>query len=261
MVAYSWWSSTTALGVARALDGSGIPVVSRAHGYALFAEQEAVGFVAFQAELLRRSTAVRSVSEASTARLRALHSQHPEKVSTARLGVAEHANVKPRPGAWPFHVLSCSAILPVQRIELISEAVGILRRRVPPNDVRWTHIGSGLGMPALEQRLAEDLEVLRCTTLLGQISPEAVMAWYADNPVDVAINVSSSEMVGSGGGVLLPADPTPVQIADALAYLAGATAAQVAGLREWARRIWQTRYSASRNYAEFTVWLVSIALR
>ena len=286
VVAYSWWSSTTALGVARALSGSSVPVVSRAHGYDLFAEQEAIGFVPFQAELLRRSTAVRSVSEAGTERLRSRHPQDAARVATARLGVLEPAGLNPGADAPPFHLVSCSTLVPVKRIELIAEAVGVLRRREPELDVHWTHIGSGPGMAALESRLAADPEARRCTTLLGQLPPAAVLAWYEQNPVDVVINVSSSEgvpvslmeaasmgiplmatdvggsseIVGPDSGILLPAHPTAVEVADALASLARATPERRDALRQGARRTWQARYSAERNYSEFADWLVSLAV-
>ena len=287
VVAYSWWSSTTALGVARALEGTGIPAVSRAHGYDLFAEQEAVGFVPFQSELLRRSTAIRSVSEAGTERLRGLYSQDAAKVATARLGVVEPVILNPGSDGQRFHLVSCSTLMPVKRIELIAEALGVLRRRDPELDVRWTHIGSGPGMTALEGRLAADQEAARCTTLLGQVSPAAVLEWYAENPVDVLVNVSSSEgvpvslmeaasmgiplmatdvggsseIVGPDSGVLLPAHPTAGEIADSLASLARVTPQRRAELRLGARRTWQARYSAERNYAEFADWLVSLAVR
>ncbi len=284
-LAYSWWSSTTALGVGRALRASGIPTVSRAHGFDLFAEQEAVGFVPFQRELLELNAAVFSVSDAGASRLRQSFPWLANKVITARLGVPGASRVNRGSQDGCFRVVSCSSVVPVKRVWLLADAICAIRRAEPGLKILWTHLGGGPGLPDLERLVHSSPDLAGRVSLLGQIPHVDVLEWLGSNPIDAFVNVSSSEgipvslmeaasfgipmiatdvggsaeIVGADSGVLLPPDAGDVEVSLAIRDLASRSLWERDRLRIGALRTWEERFSADRNYADFSNQLEAIA--
>jgi glycosyltransferase involved in cell wall biosynthesis len=111
-----------------------------------------------------------------------------------------------------------------------------------------------------------------------------ILQHYKDHPVDVFVNVSSTEggapvaiqeamscgipviatsvggnpeVVSGRNGILLDADPTPEQIATALLRIWD-NPSLAAEMRKESRRIWQTGYNAEVNFRAFAERLKSI---
>ena len=280
---YSWWSSSTGLGVVRAGRRSGATVVTRAHGYDLFADQEVAGFVPFQSELLRKANCVASVSHAGVDYLARLYPQSADHVTVSYLGVLGQAHRNTAPSGTTVRLVSCSTVVPVKRVELIVDAIVLLVR--DGVDVFWTHMGGGPGLPALRQLVEARPELAGRVDLPGQLVPEAVMAWYRDHPADAIVNVSASEglpvslmeaaslgipmiatavggtpeIVDESCGRLLPADPSPYEVAAVLAQFARLSPAERTAMREASHERWASRFSAERNYGEFADLLFGLA--
>ncbi len=137
-----------------------------------------------------------------------------------------------------FHLLSCSRVEPIKRVELIADALSNMESL--DGKITWTHIGAGSCFEKLRMRIAamrinENIEI----KLLGDLAPEEVQDYYKEKPIDCLINVSLSEglpvsimeahsygvpviatnvggtgeIVNNSNGVIIPADIT----ADALA--------------------------------------------
>jgi glycosyltransferase involved in cell wall biosynthesis len=282
---YSWWSSSTAIGVVRAARRAGLPVIARAHGYDLFADQEVVGFVPFQSEIVRDANRVASVSRAGADYLVRLYPHSSDHVAVSYLGVPSQSRASPHPSGTSTRFVSCSTVVPVKRVGLMVDAIVLLLR--DGVDVHWTHLGGGPGLSALREQVEARPELAGRVDLTGQLPPEGVAAWYRDNSVDAIVNVSASEglpvslmeaasfgipMIATavGGtpeivddtcGRLLPADPSVAEVARVLGDFARLPAGERDQIRDASRERWASRFSADTNYAEFGDLLASLVVR
>ena len=162
--------------------------------------------------------------------------------------------------------------MPVKRIPLLVQALGQV-----DFPLRWTHIGDG---PQLEEVRAgaEKLPAHIHWELPGAMDNRALMEYYSREPVSCLVNVSSSEgllvslmeaasfgfpalATAVGGtpealregqtGFLLPASPSPGQIAGGLERLYRMEEEEYQAMCRNARRLWEERFSAARNFPRF----------
>ena len=284
-VTYCWWSASYATGVARAMQGRGVPIVARAHGFDLFADQDAAGFIPLQAELLDRCDLTLSVSQAGVDYLRQHYPR--SKVEVSRLGVRDpgHATRPSEDGV--LRVVSCSSVVPVKRVHLLAEGIAHLLAERPSVSIEWTHLGGGPLLADLRASIAANPALARHVRLLGAMDHDAVLDYYRDQPVDLVVNVSqsegvpvslmeaasasipimatavggSAEVVGPAGDLLLPDNVTAQEIADALAAFAAFPADRRAELRQRARRAWADTFASPRVHRELVRRLGEIAGR
>lgn len=282
-IAYCWWSAAYATGVARAGRRRGIPIVTRAHGFDLFAQQDAIGFIPLQSELIARTDVTLSVSEAGARYLRDLFPHAAIEVS--RIGVPD-PGYRARPSAdGILRIVTCSSVVPVKRVDLLVDALSLLARQTPSIAFQWTHLGGGSGLAALRARIDTDSLLKDRVRLLGALDHEDVLAHYANERVDLVVNVSASEGVpvslmeaasaaipilatavggsaeiaGPAGGMLLPEDATPREIADAIRTFAELPEASREHLRQQARQAWQSDFASPEVYHRLVRRLGSIA--
>jgi glycosyltransferase involved in cell wall biosynthesis len=110
----------------------------------------------------------------------------------------------------------------------------------------------------------------------GHLRVEEVLAWYRDHPVDVFVNVSSSEgtpvsvmeasscaipilatavggnreAVTARNGVLITSNPTDEEIGMALEWFA-LNPREASAMRGQSRKVWERNYAAGNNFPQF----------
>lgn len=248
-VVYSYWFDVWTLGALlaarRSAPGHGIgAVATRVHGYDLHEERHPAGYHGLKRQLAHLLDALLPVS-ASGGRLAVeTFGVRPEVVRHAPLG----AVVPPEPAspspAGELHLLSVASALPVKRIDRLVDATRSLALARPDLRITWTHLGGGPLLDDLRAR-AENPPANLAITWAGQVTPEQVTEHFRRRPVDLFVNTSESEGVpvsimeamGFGvpalapdvgaiseivptdgpGGALLPAQPSPDDVAAALA--------------------------------------------
>lgn len=286
-VVYTWWSAAYAVGVALALGQSSARLVTRAHGFDLYAEQEVVGFVPFQRTLMERADAVVSVSQAGADYLRSRYPDLGGRITASYLGV--EGPHEPSRGSTDgvFRIVSCSSVVPVKRLELLADSLAEMARRHPDLPFEWTHIGGGPMLPDLQHRVAASSVLAERATFVGQVEPDDVRTWLGSHEVDALVNVSaseglpvalmeaasfgipmiatavggSSEIVDDSCGRLLPADPSVEVVARVLTDFARLSVDERDGIRDASRARWASRFSADTNYEEFGDLLASLLAR
>ena len=282
---YSWWSFPPAWGVARGLRGTGVPVVARAHGYDLFAEQERIGFVPFQRYLVEDADLIVTASNQGADYLRAEYPDLAMKVTTSYLGTADPGFLNEPSTDGVLRIVTCSSNTPVKRVDLLARSLSHLSVDSPGIDVHWTHIGSGPLSGDLDELISRLPGLARRSTLAGQLVPTAVKEWLRSNPVDLFVNVSSSEglpvslmeaasfgipmmvtsvggipeIVSEANGILLEANPSPESIATALEAFARLTREERAAKRAASRATFERDFDAAVNYATFITLLKAMA--
>lgn len=163
-----------------------------------------------------------------------------------------------------FRLLSCSNVVPLKRVPLIYDAI----QNITDYNVEWTHIGDGPEFGLLEERVRLSRSNIR-VNLLGRLPHSEVFNYFRNNPVDVFINVSSteglpvsimeaisfdvpvigtntggtSEIINRETGVLISENPDINEIIDAIEQLRNSNFSP--------RSFWKSNFSAGKNYGEF----------
>ncbi len=271
---YTYWLRGQALGVALFVkDMEKAKFISRAHGGDIYEERHHPPYLPFRGEILQSITCVFTVSEDGSRYLQEKYPYAEGKVLVSRLGVNAPGFLTMPSADGTYRIVSCSSIIPVKRLELLISGLRIFALENPARQIEWHHIGSG---PSLEETAKYAGRILPDNvkwSLLGQISNKAVMEFYEKYPVDVFVNVSSSEgvpvsimeaqscgipviaasvggipeIVTNENGVLLGQNPEPLEIADAFTELEKHAVSK----RRGSRNCWSDIYDAKMTYGIF----------
>lgn len=116
-----------------------------------------------------------------------------------------------------FCICSCSRMVPLKRVELLLDAIA--GWNLCP--IKWTHMGDGPLFEDISKRAKEICEKnpLVNIELTGRVSNENVKRFYANNPVDLFVNLSEIEGL-------------PVSIMEAISYGIPVLATNVGGTCE-----------------------------
>ena len=172
-----------------------------------------------------------------------------------------------------LHIVSCSTVYPLKRVELIHDALLASNLKIV-----WTHIGAGPSFNQLvskvESETREGLEVV----LVGQVSHDDVIQYYQTHVVDLFINLSTnegvpvsimeaisfdipavatnvgatSEIVCDETGFLLTPNPQAMEVADAIHNISKI----INDLHP--RDYWKDHYDAEKNYRFFAETLAQL---
>lgn len=172
-----------------------------------------------------------------------------------------------------FRLVSCAGISKVKRLDLLIDALGEIDEEHAGKLV-WTHIGSGPDEGVIRKLAEERLEHLLSFEFTGYMPNSSVHRYYEEHPCDLFINVSSMEglpvslmesisygipaiatSVGGSGevivdntsGLLLPSNPTPEEIRDAMVMFMDMPLSK---RKEYARNcklLWAERFDVSKN--------------
>jgi glycosyltransferase involved in cell wall biosynthesis len=198
-------------------------------------EDENAGYIPYRRQLLESISLAGPSSEKGRRHLSALYPDVSTPIRVMRLGVPRLEALE-MSSDGVLRILSCSNVMPRKRVALIADAL-----REVQFPVHWTHVGDGPQMDELRRKVAA-LPPNVETHLAGAIPTDRLLAFYRERPVDVFVNVStsegvamtileclssgvpvlasdvggSSEVVDDSVGGLLPADLTPQRLATVL---------------------------------------------
>ncbi len=285
-VVYTYWhtEATYALGMLLRTHGN-YRVVSRIHGYDLYESRRPYGCMPLKRRFIGMLQRLYTISESAARYVADVYGFDARIVRVARLGVRDRkiaARISPPKS---LHIVSCSFLVAVKRVEIVVQSLALLARRFPELSVVWHHIGDGPLRGDLETYAREQLGELPNVKYRfeGQLDNDAVYAFYRDHPVDVLVNVSASEGVpvtmmeamschipvlatdvgavseivkdGRNGRLLSavsPADEVASKLAEISFWKAEST-------RNAAYRTFAKDYDAQKNYSEFLESLKGIA--
>ena len=190
------------------------PRVARFHGGDLYAERKRGGYIPFRPQVYRSLTKAVFVSRDGMEYALARHAAYIRDARLCYLGTPDRGLPRAPRATDRVQLLSCSSVIPVKRVHLILEIL----RRVTDIPLAWTHIGDGPGWKQIATG-ALDLPDNVAVHLPGAISNLEVIEHYIYNPVDLFINVSSSEGL-------------PVSIMEAISFDVPVLATRVGGVAE-----------------------------
>lgn len=285
---YSYWFDHTATGlVMMKQEFPDTKVVSRAHGYDIYEEYYYPYYWPYRRETLKFLDALFFASEAGRNYFCERYQEYQSKFETAHLGIKDPGFINAPSSDGVFRIISCAHIVPVKRLDLLLDGIATAARLRPKQKFEWIHFGDGVDRKSLDRRVTQNFPPNAQGQLLGNVSNQEIMQYYKDHPVDVFVNVSSTEggapvaiqeaiscgtpviatsvggnpeVVSDRNGILLEADPTPEQLASALLRIWD-NPSLAAEMRKESRRIWQTGYNAEVNFRTFAERLKSIGER
>lgn len=185
-VFYSYWFMQwmTALSILR-IKYPALKIVSRVHG-ADYDEEQIKRPLPFRYFQLSQANRLFPVSAFAKNYLVKRFKLTPEKAEVARLGLLlDEAPAPCNPSV--FHIVSCSALIPLKRVHLIVEILKHISGAVV-----WTHFGDGPEMEHLKEK-ALSLRPEVKANFKGYISNAEFLKYLKHQSISLFINVSESE--------------------------------------------------------------------
>lgn len=173
-----------------------VKIVIRLHGSDLYEHLKA-NYAPLRDVIFKEADAVFTVSEFGQKYLQEKYPAYDGKIQVARLGVFDQG-LNPN-SAGEFTMVSVSNVIPLKRVELIFEALQLLKL-----NVTWHHFGDGPLLPKLRTG-SESARPGLTVKWQGYVSNKEIIGFYSTVPVHLFINVSTTEGV-------------PVSIMEALSF-------------------------------------------
>ncbi len=240
--------------------------IVRFHGADLYLERRKNKYIPFRKEVYTHLTNAVYISQNGWNYAKEKYGQYLINSCYSYLGTTDFGSRTVIPQDSYIHILSCSNVIPVKRIHLILEAL-LLIKNTP---IIWTHIGAGKEWSNLKKRTQQVPPNLQIN-LVGAMSNSDVIKYYQTEPIDIFVNVSSSEglpvsimeaisfdipvlatnvggtseIVTQESGILIDVDFTPEILAAKIMELYK----QRKSFHP--RQFWQTHFSAAKNYPSF----------
>ena len=276
-VIYFYWLVPEILGAARfsRTSGESTRVICRAHRGDLYEEVKPAGYAGLRREIIAEVDEIYCISEHGKHYLEQHYAHLAAKFHLARLGVNDPGFLNRQPASGPLSIVSCSFVIASKRLHLLVDAIAHLLAADPSLQVRWTHVGNGPLLEAVQSHAASRLGPRAQALFKGYLTQAELMDLYREDTFDLIVNVSDSEgipvslmeaasvgipivatdvggspeIIGGANGVLVPADADAATVAAAIARFQDRAAA--AAWRRAARRFWDERFNAAVNYERF----------
>lgn len=243
-------------------------VISRAHGFDIFPEQQKYKFDPFFRVKLKGVNLVSSVSLKGKLTLQIAAPNYKNKFVTMNLGVNQNTEKVKVVDAQKLLIVSCSNITKIKRVFLIPE---ILKNLTV--DYTWVHFGGGVE----EDILLLNNSITRNKVnaeLKGYISNTELLKFYNENVINLFINVSASEgipfsimeamsfgipcmatdvggnteIVDTNNGFIIPENFDPKTVAG---YINEFSLDLQNAKRTQAYNCWKEKFNAEKNYKNF----------
>ena len=284
-ILYSYWFDHATTGVAMLKkEVPGVKLVSRTHGYDLYEEYYYPYYWPYRRETLRALDVLFFASNAGKSYYCERYPEFTPKFETAHLGIQDPGFVSGASNDGVFRIVSCANIVPVKRLGLLLNGVAAAARLHPEQRFEWVHFGDGTARKALIRRIKQTFPPNVQGQLLGNMPNSEIFQFYKRHPVDVFVNVSSTEggapvsiqeaiscgipvvatavggnteVVSEKNGILLSPNPKPHEIAMALLKI-WENPRLAARMRVESRQLWQRSYNAELNFRMFAKRLKSV---
>lgn len=267
---YTYWFERITYGLAlfKATAHNDACLISRAHGYDVYAFRREHNFIPFRIDTLNLLNRVFVVSSNGKEYLIKNYG-FEDKIDVGFLGIKNYEitdNVK----GSTIRIVSCSSIINLKRVDLIAKVIKSFCSKNEHLSVHWDHFGDG------DRTLVNDeLQVSNPNlsyTLHGDVSNDTLLSFYSTHYIDVFVNFSEteglpmsmmeaasfqipilatevggvSEIVSVENGVLLAPE---FEIKDALEGLNSILLNKE--LRVASRKIFEEKFDAKKNYQSF----------
>lgn len=218
---YAYWLSRPAFLISQYGENRNCKIrniFSRAHRYDLYAEKNSMKYLPFRKYIDQNLDQIYFISVHGKNYYKEIFKNCAVKSSVkkeiSRLGVFKPDYRKTHKNKTEILIVSCSNIIPVKRLDLISDVIAKLQNK----NVRWIHFGTGKLKNTIEKQCQKKLSKDRYC-IYGNVENEKLFQLYHKLDVDFFINLSDSEGI-------------PVSIMEAMAFGIPVIARNVGGNSE-----------------------------
>lgn len=284
-VFYSYWLHIPAYAAIRAneLLGNTRFTISRAHGFDVYLERRPSCYIPFHKSIYKLIDEIAPVSDDGKQYLEHQYGVLG-KVTVRHLGAVDQGTLNPISGRETFRIVTCARTIPLKRLDKLVDALA----QIVDQKIEWTHIGDGESQSSLEKYAADQLPENVKAIFLGRCSNAQVYETYANNPYHVFVNISESEgapvsvmeamsfgipviatdvggtseiVDGKLNGILLGRDFEIGELVDSLRQLVKEPEEVYSIRRSLARKAFEEKYNAVKNFSEFALYLSTLAKR
>lgn len=252
-----------------------VKLVSRAHGYDVYENVNALNYLPLRAYLLNEVDKLFPCSIDGEKHIKKKYPVFDSKINHSYLGTPDAGLNKSSENG--VHIVSCSRAVPLKRLEKIVSGLAVLKDSGIEN-LSWTHIGDGPELEKIKALATEKLGFMK-VRFTGSISNAEVLKFYRKTPIDIFVNVSNTEglpvsimealsfgipviatNVGGVGeivkhhfnGYLLDVDFSDEDFAFRIKNIVFSDEEKKLRRRQNAREYWEENFNADKNYSEFT---------
>ena len=251
-------------------------IVSRAHGFDIFEDQNKNGVIPFRKFQLKITDIMISVSNAGLKHLSEKHVDFKSKFSTSYLGNFEYGE-NPFFLTNNFSMVTCSIIRSVKRLELMSDILQNIKFNLV-----WHVIGNGPDLIKLKERVKK-LPKNISVNFYGLLSEKEVINFYCSTPVNLFLSLSyseglpvsmmealsfgipimstdvggCSEICNDNTGILIPKDFDAKEVADRITEFKNSKKNNLE-FRNQCKDYWNKNFSAEINYTKFAKQILEI---
>ena len=275
VVLYSYWCTDLSLAMAMLKEqGFTQTMITRIHAWDLYFDRDPSGYLPFRSFIFSKLDGVYPISEKGrNYLLETLGSEFGPQLRVARLGT-EPLQSKPYVReAKILRILSISKIIPLKRLDLLIESLGIAQRSI---SIVWHHLG---GDDAQTKALAESKLKGVDFTFFAFQGKVRYYQQLEENTYDLFINLSTKEGlpvsmmecmslgipvlatdVGAvseivdheKNGWLISVDSDAKSIAEKICSIALLTEEEMQQTRQAAYLKWDSNFNSIRNYSDFS---------
>lgn len=285
IIYYTYWYFYYTYSIVRyKRKSAGIKLITRAHGFDLYAERYKGNRQPFKEIMDCGIDKIFFISaNGKEYYLNKYNWKNSSKYEIRRLGTVETEKSKKNyalSSGKVFRLVSCSSVIPLKRVDLIVKALSLIEE-----PIEWIHFGDGIEydhITKLADRLLADKPWISFY-LKGYVSNDKVIKYYQENAVDCFISTSSTEglpvsiqeamsfgipiiATNVGGvkelveknGILLSANPSIQEVAEAILKISKMPEYMRDSMRLVSRKLWEKDYDAVQNSKVFVEELLSI---
>ena len=279
---YTYWFNEISMGIGLVKEKHPtMRLISRAHGYDIY--EELYKPWPCRDRAISLLDGLYSASEAGTKYLVERYPRYAEKYKTALLGVPDPGGVTRPSSDGILRIVSCSSINPIKRLDLLFAGVQEASHLRSNLTFEWHHFGDGDRLEEFIRKSQTETAPNSMIKFHGNIPKSRLIQIYLTQPVDVFVNVSSTEgtpvsimeaiscgipvvatavggnveIVNETNGFLLSKDPTPQEIAETLLKVCDQHD-EMSKKRKGSIDMWLERYNETKNFEEFARTLIEI---
>lgn len=275
---YSYWFNNSVYAFPKCIDNKVSTfkhISARAHGVDLYTERHSCNYIPFRERTFEFLDSLSLISSNGYDYITQRYPNYKGKCNLSYLGTKDYGLCK-APNSQEFVIASCSALVPVKRVELIIDTLSTITE----TSITWIHIGGG---QFLKDTIAYAQKKLGASNNIkflfkGQMTNQELMKFYSSTYISLFINVSESEgmpvsimeaisfgipvVATNVGGTsdafpsredknLIPVDFTTKVLKDRILEFANMSDFEYARMRKSARNLWECKFDAKKNYSKF----------
>lgn len=215
-VFYAYWHDYKALALARLNKRNKfLKTIARAHNSDLFVDRQTINYLPYKIYISKYLTKTISISQKGKQYFERFYKTTDfDKIIVSRLGKFNSRIPILKKSTETYTICSCSHFNDMKRVHFIV----LILSELKDLNIKWVHFGWGPKENFVKQKITEHYPDLNYV-FAGQVSNKTILDYYAENHIDLFLNVSESEGI-------------PVSIMEALSAGIPVVATDVGGTRE-----------------------------